>query len=106
MEHQFGQVRRNTGLPHIPHDCSSGNEFSFVLDVTLRVHRKHYPVYVKDSLYNTNPTFDYGAFRELEQNLRDPLTDISTFAFTFNDEGVYVFADAANLARLQIVRRS
>jgi hypothetical protein len=26
----------------------------------------HYPVYVKDSLLNTNPSFDWGLFRQLE----------------------------------------
>eukprot|EP00762_Andalucia_godoyi_P006917 ANDGO_08315.mRNA.1 Reticulocyte-binding protein 2 homolog a len=65
--------------------------------------RTHYPVYEKDSLYNTNPNFDYGAFRQLKDQLKDPLTTIATFAFTFNDRGVYVFSDAASSSRLQII---
>ena len=28
---------------------------------------EHYPIYMRDSVINSNPTFDYGAFIELEQ---------------------------------------
>lgn len=48
--------------------------------------REFYPVYLKSSLLNSNPSFDFGSFRELSDLMRSNLT-IRTFAFTFN-EGV------------------
>lgn len=65
--------------------------------------RLHYPVYQKDSLFNNNPLFDYSAFTQLAANLKDPSTNIATFAFTFNDAGVYVFADAADNSQIQMI---
>jgi hypothetical protein len=65
--------------------------------------REHYPVYVRDSLLNTNPRFDFGAFRRLAQRLRANATSVSAFVFTFDEPGVYVLADAAEPARLTIV---
>lgn len=50
----------------------------------------YFPVYVKDSLLNTNPNFDYSSFRELSSLLSRNIT-ISSFAFTFKQNGTYVF---------------
>ncbi|CUE73353.1 membrane-associated protein, putative [Bodo saltans] len=66
--------------------------------------RTHYPVYVKDSLLNTNPTFDYTAFRQLGEDLLSPNLTIKTFMYTFTTEGIYVFADNANSAYTTIIR--
>ena len=43
-----------------------------------------YPVYVKDSLLNTNPAFDYGAFRALASIAASPTSNVTLFAFTFS----------------------
>ena len=59
---------------------------SIVFDVA----NNNYPVYVKDSLLNTNPTFDYSAFRDI-QSLASKNISISSFAFTFSQNGTYVF---------------
>lgn len=49
-----------------------------------------YPVYDRDNLWNTNPDFDYGAFRQLNESQQ--LTGQSTlFAFRFTDSGVFSF---------------
>lgn len=61
-----------------------------------------YPIYLKDSMLNTNPNFDYGAFRRLAQKAKSSTT-ITTFAFTFDDGGVYVFANSENLNAKTIV---
>jgi len=37
--------------------------------VSFSVSREHYPVYMKDSLYNSNPTFDAGLFEILKTKL-------------------------------------
>ena len=55
----------------------------------------HYPVYMRDSVLNNNPSFDYGQFLQLEKNMKrkQALGDLSPtiFSFTFNDAGSYVF---------------
>ena len=56
--------------------------------------KQHYPIYLKDSLLNTNLHFDYVPFLELQRLVKSELSYISTFAFTFTQEGLYDFADA------------
>lgn len=58
--------------------------------------REHYPIYDKDSLINTNDDFDYGTFKELERMLDSNSTNITTFAFTFTEAGIFDFVDNAD----------
>ena len=62
----------------------------------------HYPVYLKDSLINTNPDFDYGLFRELAVAIKNG-TVVSTFSFTFGQAGIYVFGDSSNYEKQTII---
>lgn len=50
-----------------------------------------YPVYDERNLYNTNPNFDYGAFKDLSEQHRLIKTNSTLFAFRFTEPGVYVF---------------
>ncbi len=54
----------------------------------------HYPVYIKDHLFNTNPTFDYGDFTQLEYYIAETNVTFYTFGVTFSEAGTYVVADA------------
>eukprot|EP01012_Entosiphon_sulcatum_P015939 TRINITY_DN2090_c0_g1_i3.p1 TRINITY_DN2090_c0_g1~~TRINITY_DN2090_c0_g1_i3.p1 ORF type:complete len:4887 (-),score=935.84 TRINITY_DN2090_c0_g1_i3:7-14667(-) len=65
--------------------------------------RQHYPVYLKDSLLNTNPSFDYGEFRRLADRMKSSVV-MHSFSFTFAEAGVYVFADNANRNQVTVVR--
>lgn len=60
----------------------------------------HFPVYMKNSVLNTNAAFDFGAFQVLEEEMlrQKALGDLtpSIFSFTFPKKGSYVFTDAAN----------
>lgn len=60
----------------------------------------HFPVYMKNSVMNTNDAFDFGAFQVLEEEMlrQKALGDLtpSIFSFTFTKMGTYVFNDAAN----------
>jgi hypothetical protein len=56
----------------------------------LSVNKTMYPVYDKDSLLNSNPTFDYGEFRRLA-DLASSSSNVTLFGFTFREPGVYVF---------------
>jgi hypothetical protein len=65
---------------------------------------KNYPVYQKDSLINTNRSFDFSNFLLLATTLKkNGTTRINSFIFTFDDPGVYVFADSNATAKLTIV---
>lgn len=52
-----------------------------------------YPIYLKDSLLNTNPDFDYSPFLELKKLIEKGGQNITSFAYTFTDPGRYVFAN-------------
>ena len=54
---------------------------------------KIYPVYLKNSLLNTNPLFDYSPFLELQKLIVDGGQNLTSFAYTFSDPGRYVFAN-------------
>lgn len=60
----------------------------------------HYPVYVKDSILNSNTNFDYGPFVDLATKILAKQANGETgsvmFAFTFKESGNYVFKDKTN----------
>lgn len=60
----------------------------------------NYPVYVVNHLYNSNPTFDYGAFTQLAYLIANTNVSISSFAHVFTEAGTYVFQDAQDSTRL------
>jgi hypothetical protein len=61
--------------------------------ISFQVTKTNFPVYIRNSIYNTNPEFDYGAFIKLETRLTSTGLIIDTFGFTFSNEGVFVFGD-------------
>lgn len=69
---------------------------------------EHYPVYMKDSVMNSNDDFDYGSFMELERSMKNKqaLGDTSDtyFRFTFDESGTYVFNDATDSDSLMLVK--
>lgn len=62
-----------------------------------------YPIYLKDSMLNTNPRFDYGTFRSLATKVKSNSSSVAAFAFTFSDPGVYVFGNSLNSAAKTVV---
>lgn len=63
--------------------------FNSILHSSLSL--KTYYRYVKDSLLNTNPIFDYSAFRNLAAMAATTMV-VSTFAFTFTTAGLCSYA--------------
>lgn len=59
--------------------------------ITFSISNKRYPVYEKDSLLNTNPDFDYSAFRDLK-TLATSSVRVTTFSYTFGKAGNYLFS--------------
>jgi hypothetical protein len=68
----------------------------------LRGGEDSYPAYLKDSLLNTNPTFDYGEFRRLSTAMKSTAR-VTAFGFSFTEPGTYVFGNAGNLNQRLIV---
>ena len=96
-------VSSSTGVFSNPLYClGQGDTFLFTItDPT------HYPVYMKDSVMNNNPTFDYGSFLDLATEMQRKSANgdrtPSIFSFTFSYAGNYVFHDAASVSNLMIV---
>ncbi|CDI80610.1 hypothetical protein, conserved [Eimeria acervulina] len=62
-----------------------------------------YPVYLRNNLLNTNQQFDYGAFRELDTDMKAGEQRI-LFMFTFKDPGLYVFGLNADQNKILVLR--
>ena len=64
---------------------------------------RNFPQYVPNSLLNTNPNFDYGAFRD--EGLRaSTISDRTGFTFLFDTAGTYVFASSSDPESQMILR--
>lgn len=72
--------------------------FKVTIDSVDRT-KSHYPVYQKNHLFNSNPSFDYGAFNQLKTYIENTNMTITSFAHVFPDAGNYVFRDAQNADR-------
>ena len=81
--------------------CLELNEmvlFKVTINSTDRT-SSNYPVYVVNHLYNSNPTFDYGAFTQLAYLIANTNVSISSFAHVFTEAGTYVFQDAQDSSK-------
>ena len=70
--------------------------------VSFDVKGGSYPVYMKDAMANSNADFDYTSFTNLDTRITNG-ESITLFMFTFDDAGVYVFADKSDTSQLTVI---
>ncbi|XP_030007196.1 uncharacterized protein LOC115431086 [Sphaeramia orbicularis] len=94
-------------LPRIPNPIAclaSGDMLIFHLTINhTDRHYSHFPVYQKDHLFNSNPNWDFGAFRHLQILMKQTNFNRTRFAHVFSDTGKYVFVDNAVPERSLVV---
>jgi hypothetical protein len=62
----------------------------------------HYPQYVPDSLFNTNPNFDYGSLLNLKKDVQAG-RPVASFYQEFSTAGIYVFADGGDVTKQTVI---
>ena len=104
----IGRYRRQSidSLPQsIPNPlvCLEINEaVVFQISQDINSASVHYPVYIKEHLLNSNPGFDYGAFRQLANFIQSGVS-ISQFVYTFSEAGTYYFRDSITVSSQMVV---
>lgn len=71
--------------------------------VSFKVSSSVYPIYRAESIYNTDPDYDYGLFTKLATKLTTAKLDIKSFIASFPAEGVYVFGNVNNPDEAQTI---
>ena len=66
------------------------------------VSEKYFPQYDESNLFNTNPRFDSGAFKDLTKQLKHSESTPNVFAFRFQTEGVYVFKMSSSIDKKMV----
>lgn len=73
-----------------------------VIPSTSDLTKIHYPVYSRNSLFNTNSNFDYGAFIDLKSRVTSGQL-IKAFFYSFTEPGMYVFEDSVDPSKQMFV---
>lgn len=71
--------------------------------VSFKVDKENYPVYRAESIYNTDPDYDYGLFSKLQTKLVTANLNIKSFIASFQKNGVYVFGNVKNPDNAQTI---
>jgi hypothetical protein len=73
-----------------------------VIPSTTDLSKIHYPVYSRNSLFNSNTNFDYGAFIDLKDRISNGQL-IKAFFYSFTDPGMYSFEDSIDSSKQMFI---
>ena len=93
---QLSAATSAVGIPRPVVCIRAGGSLLFVLP------NGSFPVFVKDSLLNSNPAFDFSAFRALASSVRSGV-HAPLFAFALTHAGVYEFASSIDGGERMVV---
>ncbi|CEM37955.1 unnamed protein product [Vitrella brassicaformis CCMP3155] len=109
------QTQNATRVAYFPNLASSLSGDPSILDPTQclelgstmiwSIIERVYPVYISNSLLNSNPNFDVAPFLKLqeEMELSSEVPDLKLFAYTFQQPGVFVFGASSNTAHQTVI---
>lgn len=63
--------------------------------LTWYVNKEHFPVYIRNSIFNSDPNYDYGDLTLLATTLTSTNYEKTEFYQSFSKTGSYVFGDIA-----------
>ena len=111
------RILRNLGLPE--KEKPEGRALSTVTTITnpvtcviagnmvefsVNASTKSYPVYMTNSLLNTNPSFDYGGFLTIASTIEAGTSTVSIYVHTFDTAGTYVFMNSLDNYQQTIIK--
>ncbi|XP_048471319.1 uncharacterized protein LOC125486702 [Rhincodon typus] len=88
-------------IPQVADSTTNGTLFLGIINPTTCIHigsiimfivsNRYYPVYDIENLYNTNSEFDWGALRDLTEEMEPNSSTSWLFLYHFSQPGVHVF---------------
>jgi hypothetical protein len=73
-----------------------------IWSVSSSAGKSHYPQYVPNSLFNTNPNFDYGSLLNLGKDV-EAGRPVSSYYQAFSTAGIYVFRDGGDNSKQTVI---
>lgn len=101
FQHRMRRSLQTTTTITNPVTCITANN---MIEFNVDSSTKSYPVYMKDSLLNTNSAFDYSGFLNLATTIETGTSTVATYVHTFSTAGTYVFMNSLDNYQQTIIK--